>query len=287
MVTVRNNTKSIKDIFNALKFILLLIPLFFCFVSLVYAVDVTLQWAANTEPDLAGYRIFSHEEGQSYDYSNPSWEGTETYCTIYALDETKTYCFVVRAYDTEGFESGDSNVICREGSVWVTIHGTVTYDGTPQCAMVLANGQYMFSCAGNGEYELKVPLDANGEITLFSSVDGLAPFKQVLTPEAAADFDIEMEPSSPDSKMPTVTRIDPENVDDPPGWVKIDGSVSLDGTPLNAMVLVNGQYMFSNGDQEGLKVGDYELVVPLDPSGMITLSVFVEGLQPYKETFSP
>ena len=76
--------------------------------------QVTLEWSPNSEPDLAGYRVFLREEGQSYDYTNPSWEGTETTCTIYNLDETKTYYFVARAFDTEGLESGDSNEVCLE-----------------------------------------------------------------------------------------------------------------------------------------------------------------------------
>ena len=76
--------------------------------------QVTLEWSPNSEPDLAGYRVYNREEGQSYDYTNPSWEGTETTCTIYNLDETKTYYFVARAFDAEGFESGDSNEICLE-----------------------------------------------------------------------------------------------------------------------------------------------------------------------------
>ena len=76
--------------------------------------QVTLEWSPNSEPDLAGYRVYNREEGQSYDYANPSWEGTETTCTIYNLDETKTYYFVARAFDAEGFESGDSNEICLE-----------------------------------------------------------------------------------------------------------------------------------------------------------------------------
>jgi len=76
--------------------------------------QVTLEWSPNSEPDLAGYSVYSREESQSYDYDNPYWEGTDTTCTIYDLDETKTYCFVARAYDTEGFESGDSNEVCFE-----------------------------------------------------------------------------------------------------------------------------------------------------------------------------
>jgi len=71
--------------------------------------QVTLEWSPNTEPDLAGYTLFCREQGQNYDYTNPCWEGTDTACTIYDLDETKTYFFVVRAVDTEGFQSSDSN----------------------------------------------------------------------------------------------------------------------------------------------------------------------------------
>jgi hypothetical protein len=76
--------------------------------------QVTLEWSPNSEPDLAGYRVYSREEGQSYDYANPSWEGVEASCTIYDPDETKTYYIVVRAFDTEGFESGDSNEVRLE-----------------------------------------------------------------------------------------------------------------------------------------------------------------------------
>jgi len=173
--------------------------------------------------------------------------------------------------------------VCQVG--WVTIHGTVTYDGTPLCAMVLANGQYMFSCGEQeglnvGDYELFVPLDENGEITLFAFVDGLAPFKVTSEP-SSLPYNIEMELASPDSKTPTVTSTVVESIGNP-GWVEIEGSVSLDGTPLCAMVLANGQYMFSCDPY-----GEYQLSVPLDPNGEITLFVFVDGLQPYKEIISP
>jgi len=78
--------------------------------------QVTLEWSANTEPNLAGYKVFVREEGQVYDYANPVWEIIETTCTIYDLDEAKTYFFVVRAFDTEEFESGNSNEVTLEPS---------------------------------------------------------------------------------------------------------------------------------------------------------------------------
>jgi PKD repeat protein len=91
--------------------------LFFFNLGASAATQVSLEWAPNSETDLDGYRVFSREQSQSYDYANSSWEGTDTYCTIYDLDETKTYCFVARAYDTAGNESENSIEICNEPSV--------------------------------------------------------------------------------------------------------------------------------------------------------------------------
>jgi hypothetical protein len=100
-----------------LKLLLLFLFIFFCFVSSLHAMDITLQWTPNNEPDVAGYQVFYREQGQSYNYSDPYWETVEPECTIYDLDETKTYYFVVRAFDVEGFTSDNSNeVLLREGT---------------------------------------------------------------------------------------------------------------------------------------------------------------------------
>jgi hypothetical protein len=45
----------------------------------------------------------------------------------------------------------------------------------PICAMVLANGQHMFSCDGSGSYSLNIPLDTNGQFKLQVYADGFAP----------------------------------------------------------------------------------------------------------------
>jgi PKD repeat protein len=88
--------------------------LFFFILNSSAAAQVSLEWNPNSEPDLAGYKVFAREQSQSYDYANPSWEGTDTYCTVYDLDETKTYCFVAKAFDAGGFESEDSEEVCHE-----------------------------------------------------------------------------------------------------------------------------------------------------------------------------
>jgi len=80
--------------------------------------EVTLAWDPNQEPDLIGYNVYVNDV--SYDPSyyqldtvsldeidpdNPMYTATE-------LKENLQYCFVVTAYDFEGFESGFSNEVC-------------------------------------------------------------------------------------------------------------------------------------------------------------------------------
>ena len=167
----------------------------------------------------------------------------------------------------------------------VIVYGTVTHNGSPVCAMVLANGQYAFTCKGGddlGKYALIVPLDSNGEVTIQSFVSGLAPFKYT-TDSSDLLVEIDMQSSNPGSKSPQVTSVIESDASTPVGWERLTGTVALDGSPLCAMVLANGQYMFSCGVDNGV----YDLTVPLDSNGQITLFVFVSGLQPYKMTFNP
>jgi hypothetical protein len=60
------------------------------------------------------------------------------------------------------------------------ISGTVLLQNTqtPVCAIVLANGQFMFSCGGSGSYNLNIPLDANGQYNLQVYAQGFAPLTQ-------------------------------------------------------------------------------------------------------------
>jgi len=163
---------------------------------------------------------------------------------------------------------------------WVSIQGNVELDdGTPLCAMVLANGQYMFSCDGAGSYFLDVPLDANGAITLFSFADGFAPYSVTLGP-TGFPFTVFMDTAPPDSPLINVTSVAgcADN-----NWVRLNGDIqSFAGDPLCAMVLANGQQMFTCGDS----LGRYDLTVPADENGQITIFGFADGFQPFRETFS-
>jgi len=162
---------------------------------------------------------------------------------------------------------------------WGGIQGNVrTGNGAPVCALVLANGQYMFSCDGNGTYSLNVPLDDQGQVTLFAFADGFAPFRVTAAP----------------AKLPAVIRTITADPDSPlifmgwdmacaaNNWVHLSGEIESEGgDPLCALVLANGQHMFSCGASQGR----YALTVPADEKGEITLFGFADGFQPYSEIF--
>jgi len=95
-----------------------------------YGVDVTLSWQANQEQDLAGYRVFNRLQGQNYNYNAPAWEGTDTTCTIYDLDDYSTHYFVVRAFDTSDNESADSNEASYQGVTPEVVLESLSITGT-------------------------------------------------------------------------------------------------------------------------------------------------------------
>lgn len=98
-------------------FFVLLVLILFLSSQNAYAIDVTLAWDANIEEDLEGYRVFGRQgEDSSYDYDSPTREldKTETTCTITILPPyTPPYYAVVRAFDSSGNESSDSNEVCH------------------------------------------------------------------------------------------------------------------------------------------------------------------------------
>lgn len=79
---------------------------------LSWAASVALSWDASPDADLAGYRVFARKQGQSYNYSSPSWQGIATTCVIDDLVDNTTYCFVARTYNFSGEESSNSNEVC-------------------------------------------------------------------------------------------------------------------------------------------------------------------------------
>lgn len=69
-----------------------------------------LTWDANTEPDLAGYKVYFGTASKKY--GSPIDVGKVTTKTIEPLQDG-TYFFAVTAYDTSGNESGFSNEVSK------------------------------------------------------------------------------------------------------------------------------------------------------------------------------
>lgn len=95
-------------------------------------VQYTLEWNANSEANMAGYKVYIRLNDNPYDYNDPK----DPVCTIvdgqcwvdpanktceYVTPlipipdgEKTTVCFVCRAYDTDNDYSGDSNEVCGD-----------------------------------------------------------------------------------------------------------------------------------------------------------------------------
>ena len=71
--------------------------------------EVTLEWDPNSEPDLAGYRIFVGQSSGNYQF----WEdaGNQTSYTVANLQRGTTYYFAATAYDIYNNESDFSQEV--------------------------------------------------------------------------------------------------------------------------------------------------------------------------------
>ena len=86
----------------------------FLLMTIVWAVLGTFTWDPNTEPDLAGYRLYQSDVSGQYTYG----EGNEIACApvgieavVYDIPCGTDWYFVLTAYDETGNESGPSNEV--------------------------------------------------------------------------------------------------------------------------------------------------------------------------------
>jgi hypothetical protein len=87
----------------------MVLTLFIAPLPAAIAEDVTIGWDANTEPELAGYKIYWGTSSGNYTSSKDV--GKTTTATIDGVEEGTTYYLVVTAYDNQGNESGYSNQV--------------------------------------------------------------------------------------------------------------------------------------------------------------------------------
>ena len=74
------------------------------------ATNVSFQWDANTEADLAGYKIYRSATSGTYLPADKVWEGVDVMATENDVPDG-TWFWVATAYDTSGNESGYSNEV--------------------------------------------------------------------------------------------------------------------------------------------------------------------------------
>jgi hypothetical protein len=103
---------------------------------------VQVSWAANTEPDIAGYKVYCGNSSGSY--PNVYDVGATTSRNFEGLSNGANYYFAVTAYDTSGEESGYSQEIHiripADGSGTSPEPGTATdtdFDGIPDATEVV------------------------------------------------------------------------------------------------------------------------------------------------------
>jgi len=83
-----------------------------CQASMAVAADATLQWDPNTEPDLAGYKLYYGFQTGNYEYTIDV--GNETTYTVTGLEENQPVYFVATAYNANGDESDYSREVVFE-----------------------------------------------------------------------------------------------------------------------------------------------------------------------------
>jgi len=73
------------------------------------AADITLAWDHNSEPDLAGYKLYLGNSPRNYPQVIDL--GLTTQFTIRDLIDGVVYFFTLTAYNQKGFESSFSNEV--------------------------------------------------------------------------------------------------------------------------------------------------------------------------------
>ena len=121
------NYSYIKRIKKYFLFSFLCFLFFSCFVFPVTAATINLEWSANSEPDLAGYKV--HYGTSSREYVNVLDVGNVDTCQMEVPDDSPCY-IALTAYDVVNNESGYSEeiVVFAELDDLVQIDLTMNYN---------------------------------------------------------------------------------------------------------------------------------------------------------------
>lgn len=109
---LKNSFKSLSiSFFIIFSLATLVLTLSRCGMDPAHAFDVNLEWQANTDKDLAGYKLYSGNKSREYIISIDV--GDIPNFTITGLLERTTTYFSVKSYDTSGKESLFSDEIVK------------------------------------------------------------------------------------------------------------------------------------------------------------------------------
>jgi len=209
------------------------LTLLFSFAAPTYAQDVTLEWDANTEPDLAGYNVYykTGSSGPPYngtgatEGNSPIDVGNVTQFTLTGLPDGVTYFFVVTAYNTGDVESDYSNEVSTSGGV------TLAITSPQQGFSVNASNYTSYTVSGTAEALASVEIFANATSlgTTTALANGTWTINADFTPcaEGSTDLTAESDGSTSDAvtgiydktppNAPTVSGTTPTN-DTTPTW---------------------------------------------------------------------
>jgi len=155
-----------------------------------------------------------------------------------------------------------------------------TLEGQDVCAMILASGEYTFSCNPPGQFSLAgLPRGSNGTVKRQIFADGFLPKIDVLTYSTDEAIVLTHAGTCPNYNTPYSAGTYPGSAGK---WIDISGNVFIQNTqtPVCAIILANGQHTFSCDG-----TGAYALHIPLDANGQFKLQVYADGYAPSIQNF--
>ena len=163
----------------------------------------------------------------------------------------------------------------------VNLRGIVANEGSiPLCALVLASGQFVFSCNPNGPYSLlDLPRAADGSVKRQIYVNGFFSNVQTLFGSTSQPVVMTRANNCPDYNAFPDPSVNPGSAGQ---RINVSGTVLLQNTqtPVCAMVLGNGQFGFTCDG-----TGTYSANIPLDDNGQYKLQVYADGFAPMVQRF--
>jgi hypothetical protein len=120
---------------------------------LAHAFDVTIEWDANQESNIAGYTVYVGLESRNYATSIDA--GPATQQIVQSLTTGHAYYFAVTAYDTDGLESEFSEEVSytpNETTTATPLTNVTVYAGQPASfsTIVAGLGPFVFAWRKNG-----------------------------------------------------------------------------------------------------------------------------------------